>query len=157
MSKTEKFYFTGFYLLTLLPGIVWLRSGSAKLIENKFPGLLKGILVKFASDNPYPFYKSFLENTAIPNALTLGYLVIAGELLTGLAILSSCAYILWKSKMNRMVKNLLAAGLIGGLFLNINFFLGGAWTNVSKEGLNILMIMLQAAALFFVLRLPYNH
>lgn len=149
----ERLYYQAFLILTIIPGLVWVRSGFAKVSEGKFPGMLGGILEKFASNNPYPFYKSFLQNTAIPNAQTLGNLVMWGELLTGLAIILSVGYLLLRGSKASWVKVLLPAGLIGGLFLNINFFLGGAWTNASKEGLNMIMIMTQAASLFFITRI----
>lgn len=152
MTKSEKIYYQGFLLLTFVPGFMWLTSGVEKLIEGKFPLILKNILIKFATGNPYPFYKNFLQDTVIPNATTFGYLVVWGEFLTGLAMTFSISYLFWKTKNARIVKILLVTGLLGGLFLNINFYLGGGWTNQSKNGLNILMILLQTISLIFITR-----
>lgn len=150
--KTDKLYRQGFFSLILGLGLIWSMAGIPKVIEGKFPFILKGILEQFATKNPYPFYKSFLENTAIPNAETFGYLVMFGEPLTGVTIVLSTLYLLIRPRGNRLVEIFLIMGLIGGLVLNTNFYLGGGWTNVNKSGMNMLMIILEAVGLFFILR-----
>lgn len=125
--------------MLLVQGAVWFKSGSTKLIEGKFPGMLAPILEKFASNNPYPFYKDFLEKTAIPNAQLVGTLVMWGELLTSLAILIGGVYLLFRIS-NRLPMIVLALGLLGGIFLNLNFWLAAGWTGATKESLNLIML-----------------
>lgn len=150
--QNSKVFYQGFLFMLLPSGLVWLRSGFTKIIEGKFPGMLETILKKFASDNPYPFYKSFLENTVIPNAKSVGTFIMWAEAITALSIIVPVLYLLTQKRRNKIVEYMLMFGLILGIFSNVNFFLGGAWTNVSKEALNIIMIMSQAIGLVFVIK-----
>lgn len=137
--KTDKIFYQGFLLMLLVQAGVWFKSGSTKLIEGKFPGMLAPILEKFASQNPYPFYKNFLEATAIPNAQLVGTLVMWGEFFTSLAIFIGAGYLFFKAP-HRFSMIVLALGLVGGMFLNLNFWLAAGWTGATKESLNLIML-----------------
>lgn len=150
--QDSKGFYQGFLFMLLPSALVFLRSGFTKILEGKFPGILEGILKKFASDNPYPFYKSFLENTVIPNAKSVGTFIMWAELITALSIIIPVLYLLTQKQRNKIIELVLILGLILGIFLNVNFFLGGAWTSVSKEALNMIMIMSQAIGLVFVIK-----
>ena len=138
--------------MLLVPGLVFLRSGLTKITEGKFPGMLEGILKKFASENPYPFYKSFLENTVIPNAKSVGNFVMFAEAFVAFSIILSVIYLLTQKQKNRIIELLLIAGLILGIFLNTNFWLAASWTGQSTDGLNAVMIFSQAIGLIFLIK-----
>lgn len=150
--QNSKVFYQGFLLMLLPSGLVFLRSGFTKIIEEKFPGILGGTLKKFASENPYSFYKSFLENTVIPNAKIIGTFIMWAELITALSIIIPVLYLLTKKQKNKIVEIILIAGLILGISLNVNFWLAASWTGQSTDGLNLIMIMLQAIGIIFLLK-----
>lgn len=129
-------------LISLTLGLVWLRSSYGKLIGGVFVDNMGKTLTSFASKNPYSFYKDFLNNFAIPNSVTFGMLSMYGELLNGLAICVASLYLLFGGK-NKFAQTLLIIGLIGGTFLNINFYFASGWTSASTETLNLLMAVIQ--------------
>lgn len=139
-----------FVLLTI--GLMWLRSSLGKITEGKFVDSLGTTLTKFAANNPYPLYKSFLEDIAIPNSKTFGLLTMWGEFFTALAITISVVYLLSTKKTGRTVKILLASGLIVGIFLNTVFWFASGWTSASTDSLNLLMIAVQSIALIFLIK-----
>lgn len=150
--QNSKIFYQGFLLMLLPSGLVWLRSGFTKIVEGKFPEMLEGILKKFAVDNPYPFYKSFLENTVIPNAKSVGTFIMWAELITALSIIIPVIYLLTRKQRNKIIEIILIAGLILGIFLNTNFWLAASWTGQSTDGLNAIMIILQSIGLVFVVK-----
>lgn len=154
--KTDKIFYQGFLLMLLVQGAVWFKSGSTKLIEGKFPGILAPILEKFASNNPYPFYKDFLEKTAIPNTQLIGTLVMWGEFFTSLAILIGGVYLLFRIT-NRFLMTVFALGLLGGMFLNLNFWLAAGWTGATKESLNLIMLGVELIGFIVIIKALGNE
>lgn len=146
MIKENKYL----YLVLMAIGFIFLRSGYGKVTGGKFVGSIGPTLEKFASGNPYPFFKGFLENVAIPNAAVFGILTMWGEVLSGLSLFAISAYFLTTGKGNKFLYLLLTLGLLGGMFLNANFYLASAWTSPSTESLNLLMFFVQLIGLFFV-------
>lgn len=150
----QSIFSKGFLSVLLVPGFIFFKAGLDKIIAGKFPSILGAVLTQFASRNPNSWYKDFLTTTAIPNASTFGQLVMWGEFLAGAAILVGCFFLLLRPpKQSALV--LLFAGLIGGVFLNLNFWLGGGWTSKTKELLNLVMIGIQgigAIVVFLSLR-----
>lgn len=140
-------------LIFLAIDFIWLRSSIGKLTEDKFVGSLGITLTKFASKNPYPWFKDFLQNVAIPNAKTFGVLTMWGEFLTAIALTISVLYLLFSKKNNQLITVLLIVGLIGGMLLNATFWLASGWTSASTDGLNLLMFLIQTIGLFFALKL----
>ncbi len=111
MARTDNAYLLP---LRLFIGIGWLRAGLEKLFE---PGWLDGTaLASFLGDQLnagqvfFPFYRGWIENSFIPGANGLSWIIIAGQLLVGMAILSG---------------TLTNFALLWGLFMNINFILAG--------------------------------
>lgn len=139
----------GFLLITLSIGLVWARSNYEKFIGGRFVDSLGTILTKAAEHNPYSWYKGFLQNTAIPNSIIFAQMVLWGEFLVAVAILFSSIYLL--RKQNRFVYIILILGLLGGFFLNLNFWMAFAWTSPAADNLNLLMgvIELVGAVIFF--------
>lgn len=147
MKDTNKYL----YLIFSVIGFIFLRSSWGKITGGSFVDSLAGTLGKFASKNPHPIYKDFLENVAIPNSTIFGTLTMWGELFAGSAILFSCLYLLFNSG-KKLIYLLLLAGLLVGAFLNATFWFASAWTSPSTDGLNLVMFAVQIVGCFFVLQ-----
>ena len=96
-------------------GVGWLRAFAEKAIE---PGWRDGAAVSDflqhqleAGRVAFPVYRWLATEVLLPHAATLGWVVMVGELLAGLAILCG---------------GFTSAALVGGLFMNLNFLLAGA-------------------------------
>lgn len=139
------------YLIFMVAGFIFLRSGYGKVTEGKFVTGLAATLEKFAAKNPYPFFRDFLNNIAIPNSELFGVLTMWGEVLTGLSLFFISAYILFTGRGSKLLYLLLSLGLLGGMFLNVIFYLASAWTSPSTEGLNLVLFLTEAIGLVFVL------
>lgn len=147
----QELFFKGFIVIMLVLGLVWARSSYAKITGGVFAQNLSGVLVKTAPANPYPFYKNFLLSVAIPNAEVFGNLTVWGEFLVAVSILGG-GYLLFKKPANKLFRKALIAGLIGGAFLNLNFWLAFSSTSLSTDNLNLLMLALEAIGAFVLIK-----
>ena len=104
------------YLLPLrvFIGIGWIRAGLEKVID---PGWTDGAALSEFLDEQiangdivFPLYRSFIDSAIMPNAAAVGWLVMIGQLLVGVAILTG-------TFTNR--------ALLLGLVMNVNFLLAG--------------------------------
>ncbi|MBI2593078.1 hypothetical protein HYW44_00340 [Candidatus Daviesbacteria bacterium] len=138
------------YLIFASIGFIFLRSGYGKISEGKFVGSLGETLAKFASKNPYPLVKNFLEQTAIPNSEVFGLLTMYGEVFAGISITLTSIYLLFVSKGSRAGYMILGAGFLTGAFLNAVFWLSAGYTSASTESLNLIMLAVQIIGLWFV-------
>jgi|SRR3989338_7257238 len=127
-------------------GLLWLRSSLAKFASGNFVSGLGTTLSKVVDKNPYPWYKQFLNTVAIPNSQIFGSLVLWGELLTALAIIFG-SVMFFTSKAGKFASLVLMAGLAGGFFLNIIFWLGFGYTSPSTDSLNLLMGVIEIVGL----------
>ncbi|QQG40601.1 MAG: hypothetical protein HYV37_03465 [Candidatus Levyibacteriota bacterium] len=135
--------FKSLLLIFLSVGLIWARSSYDKITRGNFADNLGDVLVKASQNNPYPAFGNFLQTVAIPNSYLFGQMVMWGELLTAVSIISSCLYLLWKNSKQKIALLALKLGLMGGAFLNINFWLTFAHTNSAVDSLNLLMIIIQ--------------
>ena len=117
----------GFLVIQVFLGYEWLMSGLTKVWRGGFPSGLAAELTDKSEGVGGP-YKTFLDNVAIPNARVFGYLIIVGELLTGLALIG--AALIWLIRRNNLSRRvsifLLVAtllGSLGGIFLSVNLHL----------------------------------
>lgn len=140
---TRNSLYNGFFTILLFVGLIWLRSGVGKVLSGGFADGLGKTLEKFASNNPYGWYKDILLTQAIPRAKTIGTVVMTMEILTGLLIAAAALYLLWNINGNTSMKRLLILGLAIGFLLNLNFWLASGWTSPSADGLNSLMIVIE--------------
>lgn len=140
------------YLIFIGIGFIFLRSGYGKVAEGKFVGGLGATLQKFASNNPYPVVKNFLESSAIPNASFFAYLTMWGELLVGINLIVLSLYLLLIKRAGRPIYMLLSLGLFFGALLNLVFWLSAGWTSPSTDGLNLVMLIVQVIGIVFVTR-----
>lgn len=122
---------------------MWLRSSLGKITGGKFADTLGDLLTKMSQNNPYPWFKYFLQNVAIPNSKVFGTLTMWGEFLAALAITLGSAYLLFYKGDQRLGVVILILGLLGGMFLNAIFWLGFGYSNVSTDSLNSLMFLVE--------------
>lgn len=148
----NKSAYNSLVLILLSLGLLWLRSGWGKLTEGKFVDSLGGVLTKFASNNPFPWYKSFLQNVAIPNSKIFAYLTMWGEFLTAITVSLAALYLLVVRRRSRLVLTFLGLGLLGGVFLNAIFWLAASYTSPSTDSVNLIMFVIELAGLIFVFR-----
>lgn len=153
MKEKNGLFFNSFLLILISNGFIFLRSGYEKLEGGQFVSSLPQTLTKFSSKNPYPLFKSFLENTAIPNSTTLGYLTMYGEIFAGLSIILCSLYLLITKKLTKHVLFILLLGLLTGAFLNAIFWLAAGWTSPSTDGLNLIMFITQVIGSLTILKL----
>ncbi|MBK5187501.1 MAG: DoxX family protein [Gemmatimonadaceae bacterium] len=55
--------------------------------SNRWQGVMPKLIAKYASDNPFPWYKSFLLDTVIPNSHIFATLTALGEIGVGISLL----------------------------------------------------------------------
>lgn len=147
MNKDNKYL----YIIFTVTGFIFLRSGYGKVTGGKFVSALAGTLGKFVSENPYPWFKSFLLDVAIPNAQLFANLTMLAEVFIGITVLVSSLYLLLKAKAEHVTYLFLAAGLATGAFLNATFWLASGWTSPSTDGLNLVMFFTQISGVAFAL------
>ncbi|EKD85350.1 MAG: hypothetical protein ACD_38C00038G0014 [uncultured bacterium] len=139
-----------YIILTL--GLLWAKISYAKFASGNFVAELGISLSKVQPKNPYPFFKEFLSNFAIPNSQIFGTMVLYGEALVAISLILGSSLLLFKAKVDRLATLFLIAGLLGGLFLNINFWLGFGWTSPSTDSLNLLMGAIEGLGIFFLVK-----
>lgn len=137
----------------LVIGIIWVRSGYGKFASGNFAENLGNILAKNTQSNPFPFYKEFLDNVAIPNSYLFGQLTMWGEILTALAIIVGSINLLFFRKYLLISVWVLSLGLLGGVFLNLNFWFAFSWTSPANDSLNTLMLGIELIGFVYALKL----
>lgn len=139
-------------LVLLSVGLLWLKSSYGKFTSGTFVSNLGQTLSKASANNPYPFFKQFLANVAIPNSQIFGTLVLWGEALCAVAITVGSVILLLNPNANKLAVLGLVAGLAVGLLLNIVFWLGFGSTSSSTESLNLLMAVIEVIGIFALIR-----
>lgn len=119
----------GLLAVQIFLGYEWLMSGLAKVIAGDFASGLAGTLSDQTKDMSGP-YKSFIDGVVIPNGQTFGYLVMAGELTLGIALIG--AALLWLVRWSQMsfegrqlVLGLIVLSGVVAIFMNVNFHIAG--------------------------------
>jgi len=114
--------------VTLAGGVLPVPGASERWIQ-----VMPTIVGKQASENPLGFYKSFLEQTVIPNAPLFAELTAWGEVVVGVGLtLGLCNGV---------------AALVG-LCLSLNYGLATFWQSSNQLGFHILLV---ACMLVFLL------
>lgn len=110
LQKTNAFLLP----LRLFIGLGWLRAGVEKMLDPLWASGIKMPLffhAQLAADAvPFPFYETLITQLFESHAFVLSWVVLIGELLAGMAILTG---------------TLTNLALLGGLFMNLNFVLAG--------------------------------
>lgn len=150
--KTEKNLSRPLLWILLAIAFIWARSSVGKLLGGEFVGGMEGTLTKFASNNPYSFYKQFLNDIAIPNSELFGIVVLVGEALVAAALVIGVLNLLFVKSPKKIVVDSLLLGLLGGLLLNLMFWLASGWMSPSGDGLNLLMLVVEMVGFLYLLR-----
>lgn len=129
-------------------GLVWLRSSFGKITGGKFVDSLGNTLTKFTSGNPNIWYNDFTKSIVIPNSKIFGNLIMWGEFFSAVVIILGSLYLIFGKRENRTIELLFVIGLLGGGFLNLNFWLASGWTSPSTDSLNLLMLAIEVIAIF---------
>ncbi len=66
----------------LIAGFLPLPAASGRWL-----GVMPKLITKYASDNPFPWYKSFLLDTVVPNVHVFASLTALGEVAVGISLL----------------------------------------------------------------------
>lgn len=146
-----------FIVILSLVGLVFLRSSLEKIEGGTFVDSLGKVLTGVAKKNPYPWFKSFLESVAIPNSQVFGRLTMWGELLSGIAITFGSLYLIFFNKNQTAGYLVLISGLVGGMFLNLNFYLGFGYTSPATDSLNLLMFFIELIGVVTLLSRRQQH
>ncbi len=148
------------YLL-LISGVFafeWLRASYGKfVVEPSQPGFIESMpktLGFFTKDNPYQFYVDFLKNV---DPSLLGNLTRYGELAVGLALAVAALGLILKLGSRRLMLALGALGALGGMLLNLNFYLAAGHTSPSTESVNLVMGLTQLVLLGYFLKLSRKN
>ncbi len=117
-------------LIRLFLAFEWLNSGSGK-IESiiadptaYFGGLSKVFAAVWAKTNPYPFMVDFLTSTAAPNVSFWVTATAILEVLVGISLILGL---------------LTRLGALGGIVMNVVFYLAAGHTSPSTAGINLIM------------------
>lgn len=140
------------YIIFAVIGYVFLKSSFGKIEGGKFVEGLAGTLEKFASKNPYPFFKNFLETIAIPNSYIFGVLTMWGELLVGISLILGSLYLIFSKGTNKLVYFGLLLGFFGGMLLNGTFYFASGWISPSTESVNLVMFFVGLVGFLFTLK-----
>jgi thiosulfate dehydrogenase [quinone] large subunit len=107
----------GIYLVPLRAfiGIGWIRASAEKITDPNWAGggtVTEFLNIHLTNDQiAFPFYRDLTTDLFLPHAATLAWIVLLGQMMAGLGILTG---------------TLTTAALLGGLFMNVNFVLAGA-------------------------------
>lgn len=149
--NTDRKLLTALYSISLTTGLIWARSSYGKFASGVFADNLGKTLSKTVQTNPYSFYKDFLQSFAIPNSFLFGQMVLWGEILVAASLVFSTIYLLFKNPNEYYAKIVLALGLFGGAFLNINFWLAFSAGNAAADSLNIYMAVIQFISAIYII------
>lgn len=133
-------------------GLLWSKSSYGKFSSGTFVSNLGQTLTKAAANNPYPWFKQFLTDVAIPNSQLFGQLVLWGELLSAIAITGGSLILLFNPNVDKLVILGLLAGLTGALLLNVVFWFGFGYTSPSTDSVNLLMAAIEVIGIVVLLR-----
>ncbi|HWQ99930.1 MAG TPA: DUF2892 domain-containing protein [Candidatus Methylomirabilis sp.] len=128
----------------------WWSSGWEKVTNPLFAEGLPKTLAAFASSNPYPWVKDFLTLVATPNAATFAFLVTWGALAASVTLFAAAAgYVYSKdAKTKRLMIACSLAAVLGGLLLNVTYFLAAGWTGPGTKAVNVVMFWVQAMLVY---------
>jgi thiosulfate dehydrogenase [quinone] large subunit len=96
-------------------------------------GTMPKLLAKYAADNPFPWYKSFLLDTVIPHGHVFAHLTALGEVGVGFALLFGF---------------LTRAGAFFGLFQVIFYGLAVQHMSSGQQGFHVMLFAMMVAFLF---------
>jgi hypothetical protein len=132
----------------------WWSAAYEKLSNPEFLSGMGKTLGYFASKNPFPWYKAFLENVAMKHSAAFGAAVEWSQAAIVFVLVAAAVETFWGKDEGAKRKALLAssAALAGGMLMNANFYLAAGWTGPGTKGMNVVLFWTQAALLYVWLR-----
>lgn len=137
------------FSLQIVLAYEWLSAGWGKIYGGQFvPNMVKS-LARFENGNPHDWYVSSLLSSAKSYPTAFGLLVQWGEQLAGIGLLAALVlYVFSKQRSSKcFAQSVSVAALLGGMFMNLNFYFAAGWTSPSTGGLNALLFWVQAVLL----------
>ncbi|GEM_PF-1554657 len=145
----EKLYLMGLALIQGVMAYEWWSAGWEKISTPDFVNGINKTLGFFASQNPFPWYKNFLNDFALPNATRFAYTVEWSQIAIAIVLLVTAVLVLYtRGSLNKLVLLVAAVALIGGMLMNTNFYLAAGWTGPGTKGSNVVMFWTQAMLLY---------
>ncbi len=137
--------------LQIILAYEWLVGGLEKLYEGMFVSNIHQTLSHFENGNPHSWYVNSMLHLAKASPNVFGSLVEWGELLVGIGLITAMVVYIFNTKMawKNRAKYLALAALLGGVFMNLNFYYAAGWTSPSTGGLNMLMFWMQLILVIF--------
>ena len=138
-------------LIQLVIAVEWIEAGVAKLQSGTFAATLPKTVEHFSQGNPHAWYVTSVLQLAGQHPNLFASLVQWGEVLTGLGLAIGALIALFKSTTNlgRSAAWLSFVALVGGLWMNLHFYLAAGWTSPSTGGLNVLMLGAELSLLLY--------
>jgi hypothetical protein len=128
----------GLLVVQIIVGFEFFWTVTAKLVNGGFVSGLAADLKTRVTAAP-AWYRSFAHSVVIPHATLFGYMIIAGELFVGVALIATA--ILWLARWDRMsssVRSSLVMVIIlaaaAGLAMNVNYHIANGATNPWQIG-----------------------
>lgn len=152
LNQKEKMGLKPLLWIILSLGLMWSKSSYGKVTGGTFVSGLGQTLSKVVDKNPYPFFKQFLTDVAIPNSVLFGNLTMWGEVLVAISLTLGAILLLFNPGVNKLVYLAVIGGLAGGLLLNIVFWFGFGWTSPSTDSVNLLMAAIEIVGIIFLVK-----
>ena len=125
--------------------------GLGKIYGGQFVSNIGKTFSRFENGNPHEWYVGSVLHLAKSFPELFGRLVQWGELLVGIGlVVALLTYGLstqpqWKNPARYAA----ILSLLGGVFMNANFYYAAGWTSPSTEGLNMAMFWMQVVLILF--------
>ncbi len=147
------------FSLQIILAYEWLSGGWGKIYGGQFVPNIGKSLARFETGNPHEWYVSSLLSSAKNYPTVFGLLVQWGELLAGIGLLAALAlYVFSKRRSSKcFARYVTVAALLGGMFMNLNFYFAAGWTSSSTGGLNALLFWVQAVLLVAWIVIPQKE
>lgn len=137
------------FTLQIILAYEWFSSGWEKVRGGQFALNIGKSLARFENGNPHQWYARSVLGVAKSHSTAFGTLVQWGEVLVGVGLLATFVlYVFSKQQSSKNLARFIAvAALLGGAFMNLNFYIAAGWTSPSTRGLNALMFWVQIVLL----------
>lgn len=147
------------FALQVVLGYEWLSAGWEKIYQGQFVPNIGKTFLRFGEGNPHEWYTTTLLQIAKNQPTVFGMFVQWGELLAGVGLLIAVAlYGLGKhSSSKNLARYIALVSLLGGAFMNLNFYFAAGWSSSSTGGLNVLMLWIQIILFIAWLTFPKNQ
>lgn len=143
-------YFVPFFIQAVL-AYEWISGGLGKIYEGQFVSTIGKTLGRFENGNPHEWYAGSVLRIAKNSPEIFGQLVQWGELLAGIGLIVSILVYGFgrESQWKDMARYVAIPSLLGGAFMNANFYYAAGWTSASTGGLNMVMFWVQVVLILF--------